>query len=369
VATETELREWRYGQTQAERLCAALLHIEGFDGVDPQAPLGGPDGTKDILCNRSGKRWVSAVHFPPTHPSFADVRSKFVSDFEGVARNGASAFAFFVNQPLSLAQPQDLSGLTGGIETEIYHLERIRGILDSPKGYGARLEFLRIPMTPEEQLALWSALNYDLIRKLLDNETRFARLEEKLDLVLARTTALSVDLLRERSSLEQVGEGALEIETPIARLSLATLCWIHRLLTEDSPAPEAVRGRLRSVQVWIGPPNAPTLVLPPPEEVVPRTRELLEWWKAGYAGVVGGSKDEVALVLAEFHHRFLSLHPFLDANGRVARVLLNEGARELLNMRVSRDLIADPGAYIAALQAADAGDLNPLVRMISASLE
>ena len=48
-STEGVLHDWRYGQTQAEQLCAALMHLEGFESVDPQHPLGGPDEAKDIL--------------------------------------------------------------------------------------------------------------------------------------------------------------------------------------------------------------------------------------------------------------------------------------------------------------------------------
>ncbi len=36
---------------------------------------------------------------------------------------------------------------------EIFHLERIASLLDSPRGYGIRLEFLDVDMTKEEQLA------------------------------------------------------------------------------------------------------------------------------------------------------------------------------------------------------------------------
>ena len=45
---------WRSGPTQAERLAAALLRLEGYSDVGPQAPLGGPDGRADILCSRGG---------------------------------------------------------------------------------------------------------------------------------------------------------------------------------------------------------------------------------------------------------------------------------------------------------------------------
>jgi hypothetical protein len=51
-ATEASVRDWRYGNTQAERLCAAMLYLESFQDVDPQHPLGGPDGLKDVGAPR-----------------------------------------------------------------------------------------------------------------------------------------------------------------------------------------------------------------------------------------------------------------------------------------------------------------------------
>ena len=47
---------------------------------------------------------------------------------------------------------------------EIYHLQRLRALVDSPKGCGIRLEYLRIPMTEPKQWAFWSAVNYDVVR-------------------------------------------------------------------------------------------------------------------------------------------------------------------------------------------------------------
>lgn len=45
-----------------------------------------------------------------------------------------------------------------GIATEVYHLERIRQLLDDPRGYGIRLEFLEIEMSVEEQLSFFAAI-------------------------------------------------------------------------------------------------------------------------------------------------------------------------------------------------------------------
>lgn len=96
MTTELALRDWRYGQTQAERLVAALLHLEGYEEVDPQHPLGGPDGLKDVRCRKDGLSWVAAAYFPPTHPTMGEIKTKFIHDFAGAALNNAEAFAFFL---------------------------------------------------------------------------------------------------------------------------------------------------------------------------------------------------------------------------------------------------------------------------------
>ena len=162
ASTEGTLRDWRNGSTQAERLCAALLHLESFEDVDPQHPLGGPDGLKDVRCNRNGKVWIAAAYFPPTPATFKDIQTKFEHDFAGVAANSADGFAFFVNQPLTIGEREILQAKAGTAPLEIYHLERMRSLLDSPKGCGIRLEYLRIPMTEAEQWAFWSAMNLSL---------------------------------------------------------------------------------------------------------------------------------------------------------------------------------------------------------------
>src|SRR5439155_11408097 len=120
MTTESALRDWRYGQTQAERLVAAVLHLEGFEAVDPQHPLGGPDGLKDVLCRKDGLSWVAAAYFPTTPSTLRAIKSKFTDDFAGVASNNAQAFAFFVNQPLTVGERQQLQLLAGQTRSEIY---------------------------------------------------------------------------------------------------------------------------------------------------------------------------------------------------------------------------------------------------------
>ena len=83
----------------------------------------------------------------------------------------------------------------------------MRSLLDFPKGCGIRLEYLLIPMTEPEQWAFWSAMNYDVVRKLAENEKRHDEqmkgVHDKLDLILSRTTAIEMNLQRQPSSLQK----------------------------------------------------------------------------------------------------------------------------------------------------------------------
>lgn len=375
--TEAALRDWRYGQTQAERLVAAILHIEGYKDVDPQHPLGGPDGLKDVLCRREGSLWVAAAYFPTTPSTFVEVRRKFEHDATGATQNAADGFVFFVNQHLTVGERSELISRSTVSKTEIYHLDRLIGILNAPKGCGARLEYLRIPMTEAEQWSFWSTMNADIVRRLANNEVRrgaeLRNISQKLDLILQRTTALGADLRALPSSLVSTTTTSEAIELPTASLSISTLCWLHRLLTEGAGLPEAVRGRFRAVNVWVGgagPSRASTdYAPPPPEEIVERTAAFLSWWQQRHRELRTLEKSEIASGLAEFHHRFLQIHPFLDANGRVARSLLDQAARELLNQGIGTGFVTPPADYYAALKLADEGNLVPLSNRIMAALQ
>lgn len=97
--------------------------------------------------------------------------------------------------------------------------------------------------------------------------------------------------------------------------------------------------------------------------------EFLIWWHDRHAQLIGATKAEVTFGLAELLHRFLSLHPFLDGNGRVARAITDQAARELLNQGVGPELVENSASYYEALRAGDRGDLSALAERIHAALE
>jgi len=223
-------------------------------------------------------------------------------------------------------------------------------------------------MSEEEQWAFWNEMNHDVVRKLIQNESALQNISSKLDVVLARTSAIAFNLQQSPSSLLNEMEPTDYGETPTSSLSISMLCWLHRVVTEGAKTPESSRGRLRSVGVWVGGSTLDTARFIAPVNFVRPLLELLKWWKSGYSDLRKGERRVVVEALASFHHRFLSLHPFLDGNGRVARVLLDQAARELLNSGVGTELVSDPAAYYRSLAAADSGDLRPLTDLIGVSL-
>ena len=86
--------------------------------------------------------------------------------------NNAEGLAFVTNQELRLRERKMLSELALDIDVQIYHLERISSLLNTPSFYGIRMEFLEIEMSKEEQLAFFA-----------DNDQRLARIESTLERV------------------------------------------------------------------------------------------------------------------------------------------------------------------------------------------
>jgi fido (protein-threonine AMPylation protein) len=365
--TESSLKDWRWGQTIAERLCAALLHVEQFTDVDPQCPLGGPDGLKDVLCTKDGKTYVAAAYFATTEKRFSEIKTKFENDLSGIHRNSADGFLFFLNQRLSPTERRKLTETASPALCTLYHLERILSVLDSPKGYGVRLEYLKLPMSVEEQQSFWSNLNYDITRRLISSEETLADISSKLDVVLHRTKTLDKGVLQP-SSLLHSHETLTDIEQPTSQLSIGMLSWIHSLLLADIGLPENSIGKIRSVRVFIGEKDVPEYVPAEPGDIPRLLRELVAWWRHKHSQLSTSDDEGKINGLTAFHHRFLVIHPFLDGNGRVARALLDQASREFFGQAISLQVVSDPVSYFAALRLADAGDLTGLNQLIRNSL-
>ena len=113
-----------------------------------------------------------------------------------------------------------------------------------------------------------------------------------------------------------------------------------------------VPGELRSRDVRVG------RHVPVSPGAVPRFMERFE----SVYGSLG--KTDTILASAAAHHRLLWIHPFLDGNGRVARLMSDAMLSEALDAvriwSVSRGLAREEGSYKGRLMACDMGRRNDL---------
>ena len=385
--TEMNLKFWRGDQIGAERLSATVLHIEGFSSIDPQCPLGGPDGLKDVLCEKNGWKYVAAAYFPTSEKTLSEVKAKFVHDLDGVGNNKADGIVFLTNQALTPTERQVLIDEADGLghKSIIYHLERLRALLDSPSGYGVRLEFLDIEMTREEQLSFFTQWNRSFADQLQAHALVIIReLGNKIDALAGSNAVFGDQIMKMGGAIKQTQSILARMVPPSdKRVSLDRLhgvstrnltteqvCLIHRALLFDSPIGSQVGG-LRTVKLWIGSSGSPlsaAAFVPPEPELVPELLdELLAGWRSSYEKLSGRSEAEKISAISVFHHRFVSIHPFVDGNGRIARFLLAQQVTELLNQN-RRVVIEDRRPYFDALAAADKGDFALLETVVSQAI-
>lgn len=101
-------------------------------------------------------------------------------------------------------------------------------------------------------------------------------------------------------------------------LSNRLICEMHDKLMDGGRGGERISGEFRRSQNWIGgtrPGNA-HYVPPPPEEVVPCMAALETFLHEETSGL------PVLLRAGLAHVQFESIHPFLDGNGRLGRLLI-----------------------------------------------
>jgi fido (protein-threonine AMPylation protein) len=95
--------------------------------------------------------------------------------------------------------------------------------------------------------------------------------------------------------------------------------------------------------------------------------DLLARWRKSSMSLPDRTIAEKLAELTKFHHEFLKIHPFSDGNGRIARFLLAQQAKELLGIE-RRVIVEDRSPYFEALQKADAGDYEPLKSAITQAI-
>ena len=120
-------------------------------------------------------------------------------------------------------------------------------------------------------------------------------------------------------------------------VSSRLICEIHEILMEGVRGEGATPGLIRRTQNWIGSPGCnltdATYVPPPVPEMKQCFSDLEKY--------IHSDPQEPALIqCALVHYQFEAIHPFLDGNGRVGRLLITF-------MLLERQLLSQPLLYLS----------------------
>lgn len=167
-------------------------------------------------------------------------------------------------------------------------------------------------------------------------------------------------------AFSQIEEMANEVERPLTetfikelnKMILVKPFWKDAISPDGSPTRKKIEiGQYKSSPNSVQLKNGEIHEYATREETPALMSDLLKWYSA--------NKEQFHPVqlAAEFHYRFVCIHPFDDGNGRVARLIMNY---ILLKNNYPPVIIKseDKERYLTALQKADTGDINSLIEYI-----
>jgi Fic family protein len=175
--------------------------------------------------------------------------------------------------------------------------------------------------------------------------------------LLAAEAGATVD--RSPDDLREVGNYVVALEHGISRLMKLPLCVrltreLHEKLMTGVRGQQAAPGQFRKTQNWIGKPGSTiataSYVPPPPGEV--------ESCLAAWEKFLNESTLPPLVTIALAHYQFEAIHPFLDGNGRVGRLLITL-------FLIERKTLPTPLLYLSAFFEASRRDYYDGLRGIS----
>ena len=200
-----------------------------------------------------------------------------------------------------------------------------------------------------------------LIRPFIRREAVLSSRIEGTQATLGELLAAEAGAFVERSpdDLREVGNYVTALEHGIERLeslpmSLRLVRELHERLMTGVRGGHATPGEFRRTQNWIGRPGetlAQAKYVPPPPDVL--GEHLSAWEKFLHERML---PPLVHVALA--HYQFEAIHPFLDGNGRVGRLLITLQLCE-------RNILSAPLLYLSAFFEATRADYYAGLRGVS----
>ena len=204
-----------------------------------------------------------------------------------------------------------------------------------------------------------------LIRPFLKQEAVLSSRIEGTLATLGELLAADAGAHVERSpdDLKEVGNYVTALEHGIKRLkklplSLRLMLELHEKLMKGVRGELATPGEFRRSQNWIGLPGCTLQTasyIPPPPDHLMDTLGDLEYF-------LHNNELPPLIQIAMIHYQFEAIHPFLDGNGRVGRLLITL-------FLIERDILPTPLLYLSAFFEATRRNYYDLLSGVSQKAE
>ncbi len=226
-----------------------------------------------------------------------------MSNRAGIFIVQAAGYKAFIPKPLPPKPPidydEDLQSLLSQADRALARLDGITTVLPNPD--------LFIAMYVKKEALMSSQI-----------EGTQASLEGILEFEAALTPKEDINEVKEVINyVKAMNYGIQRLkELP---MSLRLIREIHKILLKGTRGAQRDAGEFRKSQNWIGPRgasfNEAVFVPPPPDMVLPAMAELEKF-------LHGKDKIPPLVKISLIHAQFETIHPFLDGNGRVGRLLI-----------------------------------------------
>lgn len=104
-----------------------------------------------------------------------------------------------------------------------------------------------------------------------------------------------------------------------------------------------------------------------PEAIEKNLSALIGHWNTSSSGTIHRPSRVKIEEVAHFHHEFELIHPFLDGNGRIGRMLLEEQLSYLFQTKII--FRADREDYYSSLRMMNSGNTDEFIKIITQELE
>ena len=120
-----------------------------------------------------------------------------------------------------------------------------------------------------------------------------------------------LEIINHKEAIDYIEELACKLKSELRRTDIFN---IHSIILKGIDPKNA--GKYRTVPVYVNQKNCTKHIFCDPLLITDEMDAFFAW-------LIGENTEHPAIIAAEAHTRFVSIHPFIDGNGRTARLLMN----------------------------------------------